>query len=171
MGVPLMKFKPPAALPDLDAQGLVDAADRYARRLQAFYNTRAIWHRRFYRLGGAVVILTGAGLPLLATLDYAGKALVVSLAGTALSVLSGLHAFYRWDQSWVLLRRTEHKITSAYWEWRTALPSDGDADGESTRLTREFLGTLAVIRVDEARSFFDKLPSPTAGASRQSLQQ
>ncbi|RDI34426.1 uncharacterized protein DUF4231 [Lentzea flaviverrucosa] len=161
-----MQFKPPffSELPDIKA-GLVLAADKYATRLRAFYNARAIWHRRFYRLGGITVILIGGSLPLIANAEYPGKTLVVSLAGTAVAVLTSLHAFYRWDQSWVLLRRTEHSITAAYWQWRAALPHESAFDtDEAMRSTREFLKTLATIREDEASAFLKDLTFPAATA-------
>jgi hypothetical protein len=55
-------------------------------------------------------LLVGAGLPVLTNLDYPGKATVISLAGMVIAVFTGLHAFYRWDQSWILLRNTEGAV-------------------------------------------------------------
>lgn len=49
------------------------------------------------------------------TTDFAWQPQAVSAAGVSVAVLTGLHAFYRWDQSWVLLRNTERTITAEYW--------------------------------------------------------
>jgi hypothetical protein len=143
--------------------GLVPVADAYATRLRAFYNSRAAWHRRFYRLSGVLVVLTGAGLPLLANLQYAGKNIVVSIAGTTVAVFTALHAFYRWDQSWILLRSTEMAVTAAYWRWRSALPPATErADADCVEMTQVFLSELAAIREHESSTFFKDLVFPSA---------
>ncbi|MEU3271468.1 DUF4231 domain-containing protein [Saccharomonospora sp. NPDC006951] len=163
-----MKFEPPFpdSLPDTDTLGIIGAANTYAIRLRTFYNSRAVWHRRFYRFSGILVIAAGAGLPVVANLDYGAKELVVSLMGTLVALLTALHAFYRWDQSWMLLRHTEMRLTSAYWAWRAALPAaDGAPDPATVALTRDFLLALSQIRDQEAVSFFEKLSFPTATAN------
>jgi hypothetical protein len=73
-GTGAMNFRPPfpARLPDPDAVGYPQAVEAYLARLRAFYNTRASWHRRFYRSTGIVVILIGATLPLLALIIRGG---------------------------------------------------------------------------------------------------
>jgi hypothetical protein len=161
-----VKFRPPYpdALPDVAAKGLVGAAGEYVTRLRAFYNSRAIWHRRFYRLSGMLVILAGAGLPVLANLDYPGKFTVVSLAGMAVAVLTALNAFYRWDQSWILLRHTEAALTAAYWDWRADIPADAE-DPKAVARTKEFLALLAQIRGEESVTFFKNLTFPATTTS------
>jgi hypothetical protein len=155
----------PAKLPDVEQGGLVAAVDGYVTMLRAFYHSRAIWHRRFYRVSGALVILTGAGLPVLANLDYGAKNVVVSLAGTLVAVLAALHGFYRWDQSWILLRNTEITITASYWEWRAALAETDDVAAR-TSLTSEFLRTLAKIRDEESLTYFKNLAFPATTGSQ-----
>jgi hypothetical protein len=160
-----VNFTPPfpMELPDVGAKGLMAAASEYAMRLRAFYNSRAIWHRRFYRLSGMLVILTGAGLPVLANLDYPGKSTVVSLAGMAVAVLTALHAFYRWDQSWILLRHTEGALTAAYWTWRADVPADAQPDDkDAIARTTAFLAQLAHIRDEESLTFFKNITFPAA---------
>jgi uncharacterized protein DUF4231 len=160
-----VNFTPPfpTELPDGGAKGLMGAANEYALRLRAFYNARAIWHRRFYRLSGMLVILAGAGLPVLANLDYPGKSTVVSLAGMAVAVLTALHAFYRWDQSWILLRHTEGALTAAYWAWRLDVPVDTPADDKDAIVrTKAFLALLAQIRDEESLTFFKGITFPAA---------
>ncbi|WP_307855312.1 DUF4231 domain-containing protein [Kibdelosporangium banguiense] len=138
------------------------AADEYAVRLRAYYDSRAGWHRVYHRLSGILIILVGAGLPVLTNLDYPAKATVVSLAGMVIAVLTGLHAFYRWDQSWILLRNTEAAVTAAYWAWRTNLPKNGtnNTDKQTVELTNAFLGQLAQIRAQEAKTFFENVTPP-----------
>lgn len=123
-------------------------------RLRQIYDLRATWHRRLYRFSGILVILAGAGLPLLVTVDYAGKDLVVAVTGVLVALVTALRAFYRWDQSWILLRKTEMAITSALWEWR------GRRSGDDRAAAVELLTCVDDIRKYEAESFFKDLAFP-----------
>ncbi|QUG99616.1 DUF4231 domain-containing protein [Saccharopolyspora erythraea] len=161
-----MKFRPPFRhhLPDVAEHGLEHAADIYAQRLRAFYDARARWHRRFYRFSGILVIAVGAGLPILTTQQFPGQDLVISIAGVTVAVSAGLRAFYRWDQSWILLRRTEIALTDAHWQWKAGLGADPVANAENTQ---RFLEELGSLRRQESDSFFQDLSFPgSAEASR-----
>lgn len=151
-------FHPIPVVPaNVSEMGVVASIEKYALELREFYDSRATWHRRLYRVAGILVILAGTGLPLLANLDYPAKSLVVSLAGTLVAVLTALHAFYRWDQSWVLLRGTESALTKAYLEWQTTRPDEDDLSS-----TQRFLELMADLRAQEAVTYFKDLPFPSA---------
>lgn len=124
------------------------------QRLQRVYELRATWHRRLYRFSGIVVILAAAGLPLLVSIDYAGKDVAISATGVLVAVITGLRAFYRWDQSWILLRKTEMAIASALWLWQGREP---DTDREAAA---ELIQRVYDIRKVEAESFFKDLAFP-----------
>lgn len=162
-----MKFRPPFpdTLPDPRSSGYATAVETYALRLRSFYGSRATWHRRFFRLSGITVILIGAGLPLLVTLDYPGRDLVVSVAGVIVAGITALRAFYRWDQSWILLRNTERAVTAAWWEWHSRLDALGSGDdapsAEEREITRTFARKLIDIRKQEADDFFSDMAFPT----------
>jgi hypothetical protein len=163
-----MKFRPPfpKTLPSPEELGLVEAIDSYGQRVRRFYDSRARWHRRFYRFSGILVILTGAGLPVLTSLDYPAKSLFISLAGMFVAALTGLRAFYRWDQSWVLLRNTEMVITEAYWVWKGSPANNPDVDDATTRQAKqdaayEFVKKLGQLRQREATMFFKDMSYPT----------
>lgn len=155
----------PDPLPDPQSLGYTAAVEKYALRLRSFYDSRATWHRRFFRLSGMTVIVVGAGLPLLVTLDYPGQNLIISVAGMVVAGVTSLRAFYRWDQSWVLLRNTERAITAAWWEWHSqleAVHSGEDAPSpEQREITRAFAENLSNIRKREAEHFFADLAFPT----------
>lgn len=152
----------PVDLPGLGDGDLVAAVDTYAGQLRDFYHSRATWHRRFYRTSGALIILAGAGLPVLANLEYNGRNVVVSLVGTLVAVLAAMHGFYRWDQSWILLRNTEITLTTAYWDWRLAVAVPGVTSEATRERTAEFLNILGEIRNDEASTYFKNLAFPSA---------
>lgn len=140
-------------------------AENYVRRIRENYDARANGHRRYYRASGILVIVAGASLPILTTLDYEGKELAVSLIGVLVSVVTALRAFYRWDQIWALLRVTEFSVSQAYWEWRRSIDGRLDAtDAVITDKNREatalLLEKVAEIRSNEAISFFKDLPFP-----------
>ena len=112
-----------------------------------------------------LVIVAGASLPLLTTLDYQHKSLVISLVGVLVSVVTALRAFYRWDHMWSLLRFTEFSISGAYWKWRGVIADSLDAEDETTvaanrEATIRLLEEISEIRRNEATSFFRDLPFP-----------
>lgn len=141
-------------LPDHDSSAFPAAAEAYVRRIREVYDLRATWHRRLYRFSGILVILAGAGLPLLVSVDYAGKDIAVAITGVLVAVVTALRAFYRWDQSWILLRKTEMAITSVLWEWR------GRASGDDREAAVELLTRVDDIRKFEAESYFKDLAFP-----------
>lgn len=141
-------------LPDIPTEGLLKFAEAYAQRIRKFYDSRAQWHRRLYRFSGIMVILAGAVLPLLATLNYSHKAITISLVGVFVSLMTALRAFYHWDQGWVLLRQTEFNISGAYWEWKGKNPHPDN------KAASELLLKIIKIREQEAESFFKNLTFP-----------
>jgi hypothetical protein len=102
-----------------------------------------------------VVILIGAALPLMATLSYAHKDFVVSLMGVMIAALTALRGFYRWDQSWILLRNTEMAINRAWWDYRA---KGDDERHESAHALAEL---LLDIRTQEAEVFFKDMKFPS----------
>ncbi len=156
-----MDFRRPnlRRLPDPGSVGYPQAVESYLVRLCAFYNARAAWHRRFYRFAGITVILIGASLPVIANLSYSHKDLIVSLMGVTITVFTALRAFYRWDQSWVLLRNTEMAITTAWWDYHAKIAGDDDVRHDAARLLAEL---LLDIRKQEAEFFFKDLRFPSS---------
>jgi Protein of unknown function (DUF4231) len=143
---------------------LFTIAPLYALRLRGFYDARARWHRRFYRLSGIMVILGGSALPVISTRSLADKDLIVSIIGVAISALTALRSFYRWDESWILLRKTEIEISRIYFDWKAQYDqrvADGtDTSPEFYRITSQMLNALITTRQEEAESFFRRLSFP-----------
>lgn len=155
---------PPQATDSTSPEFLI-AAEEYVRRVRDSYDKRASGHRRWYRTSGLAVIAGGASLPLLTSLDYAHKNLVISLVGVFVSGVTAVRAFYRWDQMWALLRATEFSISTAYWKWRGVVGNVRGADGEgvsreSHEATVHLLSEVAEIQSNEAISYFKDLPFP-----------
>lgn len=161
-----MAFRPPSfhEIKEIAAGDYFAAAKAYALRLRTFYDSRARWHRRFYRFSGIMIILGGSSLPVISTRNVAAKDLVVSLIGVAIAALTALRSFYRWDESWVLLRKTEIEISEIYFIWKAkydqAFASSGELSPELYRMTEEMVTALMKTRRDEANSFFRNLSFP-----------
>jgi hypothetical protein len=157
IGGVIMDFRPPSRkdLPD-PKENFAAFAEEYVLRIRAFYDSRARWHRKFYRASGILVIVAGASLPVLATTQYPHKDFIVSCVGAAVAAVTALRAFYRWDQGWVLLRQTEFAIDDAYSEWKGSLTHPANQND-----AKELLMKIIEIRRGEAASFFKDMTFPT----------
>lgn len=151
----------PPPVTDSSSPEFTAAVESYVRNVRDAYDRRADRHRRYYRASGILVILSGASLPLLTTLDYANKSLVISLVGVFVSVATALRAFYRWDHMWALLRIAEFSVNKVYWGWRSAVEQHADpADAATREASIRLLKDIDDIRQNEAISFFRELPFP-----------
>ncbi|MFI6099878.1 DUF4231 domain-containing protein [Lentzea sp. NPDC051213] len=151
--------------------GVVAAADAYGSWLRSYYDVRAKWHRRFYRLSGMLVIFVGAALPLLTSLDYPSKTVTISVAGVVVAGLTGLRAFYRWDQSWILLRNSEMAVTAAYLAWKTTPGNCPAADAQAPTPEQEkaanvFIEKLVELRQHESTSYFKNMAFPAVNGTQ-----
>lgn len=153
------------AEPDPSRTDFVASAGQYIRHVRAVYDRRAHWHRRLFRLSGALVILSGASLPLLNTLVFSGKALTISLVGVLIAVATALRGFYHWDQAWVLMRLTEFAITETYNEWLAEITREPDLSAEAAAYARRqatirALEKVAARRRAEIATYFKDLRFP-----------
>jgi len=161
-----MAFSPPSfhQITEIADGDYFAAARAYALRLRRYYDARARWHRRFYRLSGIMVIVGGSALPVVTTRNLANKDLIVSLIGVAISALTALRSFYRWDESWILLRKTEIEISGIYFDWRVKYDQESSSSngpsGKLYEITSEMVTALAKARNNEANSFFKNLSFP-----------
>jgi Protein of unknown function (DUF4231) len=151
-----------------DFPDFMETASAHISYVRHVYDLRARWHRRLYRLSGIIIILAGSSLPLLTTLSFPHKSLVISLIGVLVSALTALHGFYRWDRSWILLRVTEFAITELRHEWLGTVddkadPSDKVAADARRQATLDMLKKLEEIRRSEASSYFKDLSYPQKG--------
>lgn len=150
------RFEPRRASPD---SGLPAEVEAYALGVLDFYDLRARWDRRFFRLTSILLITIGASLPLAAGLTYDGKPIVLSLAGVTVSALTALRSFYHWDQLWVMHRHTEIVIHAAYTSWkhrdddivRSRYPNAANLRDEAAQ---RFMKELLEVRKNESQKFF-----------------
>jgi hypothetical protein len=161
-----MAFSPPSfhQVTEIAAGDYFEAAKAYALRLRRYYDARARWHRRFYRLSGILIILGGSSLPVISTRNLTNKDLIVSIIGVAISALTAMRSFYRWDESWILLRKTEIEISGIYFDWRAKYDQESSSSNQPSaelyKITSEMVTALAKARNNEANSFFKNLSFP-----------
>lgn len=144
-----------------DYSGLVIDTDAYVRRHIEVYDLRARQQRLFYRVSGITIILVSTALPALTNLNYAGKNLVISLAGFVIAIAASLRAFYRWDQRWILLRKTEIQITTEYARWRDKVLKMNLGEDELKAATEEMRESVSQARKEESQVFFKDLTFPS----------
>lgn len=153
-----LPFAPPFAggLPEGN-----EAVSTYANTVRNFYDSRARWHRRFYRLSGIYLIVSGSALPVLASLTFTGKDLTIAIVGASVAVFTSLRGFYRWDQSWILLRRTEMSLTNDILRWRIETSAPG---ADQAKLDEALLNDIFLLRKNESDSFFKDISAvPSTG--------
>lgn len=133
--------------------------------LRDTYRRRANWNRHLFRASGSAVIVLSASLPLLAGLSYEGKDITVAIVGVIIAILTGLRAFFQWDQLWGFLRQSDFALTHlvAKWELDVATASalaDGQKDSEVYRLTGDLLDKTEEVRKAESQNYFGTLHYP-----------
>jgi len=140
--------------------------DADVRPLRARYRRRADRHKFFFRLSGLVTVLLGGSLPLLAGADFDHRDGTLAGVGVAVAVLTGLREFYRWDEMWSLLRRTENALTDELLRWDLRISRSRQASPASAAArycytaTEDLLTATRAIRDAEADRFFGGLRTP-----------
>lgn len=143
--------------------------DSEVRPLRGRYRRRASRHRLYYRCSGLAILLFGVSLPLLAGLHFNHRDVILSIVSVALAALTGLREFYRWDEMWSLLRRTENAISHELLRWELAISSavpsadPKQAPRACCAATEELLAAVRTIQEAEADSFFGGMRFPQAG--------
>lgn len=60
-----------------------------------WYQKNATWPRRLFRISGVTVIVLSVSIPLLASLSYQGKDLVLSIVASLIACFTGLNSFFK----------------------------------------------------------------------------
>lgn len=147
-------------------QELAAFVDTNVGQGRRWYAQHTFWPRLWFRVVGAAVILLSVSLPLLATQEFPSKSLVVSLVGVLVALLSGLAAFFRWDESWRsnIGARMEVEHLLAVWDLRM-LEARHAADAEqgiatAVQATRDLLEAVRQVHVGNTQSFFQNVRLP-----------
>jgi Protein of unknown function (DUF4231) len=134
-----------------------------------WYQRNAIWPRRLFRSVGVTVILLSVAIPLLAVLDYQGKEFVLSIAAVLIAALTGLNAFFKWEEAWRSRRQTEFALAYLLAVWRLqVLQAINEQDPTKAKelalsATRQLLDEARAATGEETKEFFSKVVWPKAG--------
>jgi Protein of unknown function (DUF4231) len=136
-----------------------------------WYQKNAIWPRRFFRSAGVTVILLSLLIPLLASLSYQGKDLVLSVVAFLIAALTGLNSFFKWEDTWHSRRQTEFTLSHMLAVWRLKMvhalnePDPAKAKELAISATQQLLDEMHVATGGETKEFFSKVVWPKAGES------
>ena len=122
-------------------------------------------HRRWFRLTGVLTIVFSVSLPALTATDFSSRNAVISVLAIGVAGLSGLRAFYQWDNSWQLYRSQELALDALATRWhltmlrivRSAAP---DADDQAHALTLDVLNGVYESGRTEISDFFSGVAWP-----------
>jgi hypothetical protein len=134
-----------------------------------WYQRKAIWPRILFRSVGVTVILLSVAIPLLAALDYYGKELVLSIAAIRIAALTGLNAFFKWEDAWRSRQHTEFALAHLLAVWRLQVldainePDPAKAKELALSATRQLLDEARAATSEETREFFSKVVWPKVG--------
>jgi hypothetical protein len=122
-------------------------------------------HRRWFRLTGVLTIVFSVSLPALTAADFSARNALISLLAIGVAGLSGLRAFYQWDQSWKLYRSQELTLDALLTRWQLGMmlivrSAPADADDQAHALTLGILNEAYESGLTELSDFFSAIAWP-----------
>lgn len=129
----------------------------------------------WYRSLGILVILLGVAIPLLtlALDDGAAKQIVIASVGAAISIATGLLAFFGWERTWRGRRSAEIYISQRIAVWEMAmlraktLSTPDEVVQEILAVTAKLVDETGAHVMAESQQFFEGLrSSPTQQAAK-----
>jgi hypothetical protein len=122
-------------------------------------------HRRWFRLTGVLTIVFSVSLPALTATDFSIRNAAISVLAIGVAGLSGLRAFYQWDQSWQLYRSQEFALDALATRWQLAMllivrSAAPDADEQAHALTLDILNEAYEAGRTELSDFFAGIAWP-----------
>ena len=154
--------------PDDPVDRIAVIAENYAKPHLQWYVSHKLLPRLLFRAVGVAIILLSVSIPLLTTLSFRGRDLVLSCAALAIAAMTGLNSFYGWDQAWRGRQQTaatlEHLIAS--WRVRHASarlePDPGKRRDLATAAAQELIDQVKAVTGAEAEQFFSEVRLPQA---------
>jgi len=170
-----MNHEPPPALAELDeviSARFPEYAALVNQALQANRDRCTVFarrHRRWFRLTGVAMIVFSVSLPALTAASFSGRDTAISVLAVAVAGLSGLRAFYQWDQSWQLYRSQEIALAALQTRWRMGMmrvikSASPDTDDQAYNLTTDIIREAQDSGRAELSDFFSAIAWPQRGA-------
>lgn len=156
--------------PTDDIDEIVAIAEGYANPQLAWYQTNKLWPRLFFRATGVVIIVLSVTIPFLTTFDFRGRNIVLSVTALVIAALTGLSAFYNWDQAWRGRQQTAETLEHLLASWRLHLinaRAETDPEQRRARVTtaaQELIDGVKAVTGAEAEKFFSEVKLPQGAA-------
>ena len=144
--------------------------DKYFNRLLRRYSRLATEHRLFFRAIGMLIILLSVSIPFLTTLDGVWKDIALPVVALLVAGLTGLTAFFHWEQHWKSYRQAQFSLLHllAIWELEMTearhAPDSQQAIARAVAATRELFNQAAAVSSAETEEFFKRLQAPPGKA-------
>jgi len=165
-----MDHKPadPAKLDDAVAARYPEYAQLVRHHLEGYRDRCRVLgrrHRRWFRVTGVLTIVFSVSLPALTATDFTVRNVVISVLAVGVAGLSGLRAFYQWDQSWQLYRSQELVLDALQTRWQLGMmliakSTAADADDQAHALTLDVLNEAYDAGRTEMSDFFSGIAWP-----------
>lgn len=131
-----------------------------------YYATRAKRPKIAFRLSGVAVILLSLSIPFIASLQFAGKDVLLSAFAVLIAVVTSLGSFYKWDQTWRSYRQAESALGHllSLWDFRI-IDAMQEADTKKgvekiIAATQQLLEAAHKVTSTETEEFFSKVEWP-----------
>jgi hypothetical protein len=118
-----------------------------------------------------MVIILSVSIPLLASVPYYGKELVLSIVAILIAALTGLNSFFKWEYAWRSRRQTEFALSHLLAVWRLQMlqtldePDSAKARALAISATQQLLDEAHVAAGEETKEFFSKVGWPEVSES------
>ena len=157
---------PAAAGIDAEMNAMKTVVADYVRRNHDWYQARKRPNRIAHRVAGSLVVGLGAAIPLLSLSKEDWARVAVSVIGVAISAITGLGAFFRWERSWQSYSIAHLHLDYLLRRWQLAMAQANNTADPSERLviarrvTQELLEEARKVQEAETSDFFQNVPSP-----------
>ena len=131
-----------------------------------WYEKRAGPPRIAFRVIGVVVILLSLSIPLIASLRFSSKDMVLSLAAVLIAIATSLNSFFKWEQTWQAFRKSEFALGHLLTVWelrRVEAMHETDPIKARDRIltaTEQLIEEANKVTSSETQQFFDRIELP-----------
>ena len=132
--------------------------ERYARRGQ-----RA---SRLFRFSGALIIILSVSIPFLTTLEGLWKTVVLPIVALMIAGLSGLNAFFQWENNWRGFIAAKLTLEHMLWTWELKITeAKHETDPQkgieiAIHATEQLLNNAQVAIKAEMEDYFKRVQAP-----------
>jgi hypothetical protein len=110
-----------------------------------WYKTNARTPAFLFRSAGILIIFLSASLPFLATLEGVWRGVVLPVVALLVAALTGLNAFYQWEQDWKSHRLTQYKLEYQMTLWEIQVAQARQEPDEQQAIEHLWQATRALI--------------------------